>query len=160
VHRVVLALGANLGDPLGQLRAAVDLIAARLSDARISAPYRSPALPTGELQPNYLNAVVVGWSARTAREWLAIAKALELAAGRRPSRSWGPRPLDVDLILCGAAAIGEPDLVVPHAEALKRAFVIGPLAEVAPELVWPGTNQTVAELAAGLDDPGMERLSW
>ncbi len=160
MHRVVLALGANLGDPLGQIRAAADLIAARVIDARVSAPYRSSALPTGQPQPDYVNAVVVGRSVHTAREWLAIAKALELAAGRRPGERWGPRVLDVDVILCGNAVIAAADLQVPHPEAARRSFVLAPLAEVAPDLVWPGTNQTVAELAAGLDDFGMDRISW
>lgn len=160
MHRVVLALGANLGDPLGQVRAAMGLIVARLIDARVSAPYRSAALPSAKPQPDYVNAVVTGWSPASAREWLAIAKALELGAGRRPGEHWGPRVLDVDVIVCGASALVERDLVVPHPEATRRPFVLAPLAEIAPELVWPASTLTVAELLEGMDAPSPSRIEW
>jgi len=98
---------------------------------------------------------------RSARDLLQLAKALEARAGRRPGSRWGPRPLDVDLLVLGDETIAEPDLRVPHPEIAHRAFVLRPLADLAPTLRLPGDEETVSDLLSRLpDDPGIRRVAW
>jgi 2-amino-4-hydroxy-6-hydroxymethyldihydropteridine diphosphokinase len=146
----VISLGANLGDRLGQLQAAVDGLRAH----RVSAVYETQ--PWGDPdQPAYLNAVVVAEApGREPRDWLALAHALEAAADRRrdPDRRFGPRTLDVDLIDIRKADGGhvtsdDPDLTLPHPRAAVRAFVLVPWREHEPDATVPGAG-TVTELLA------------
>lgn len=86
-------------------------------------------------QPRFLNQVLeVEWSG-SARELLAAAKAVEAAAGRRPTYRWGPRELDVDILLFGDERIDEPDLAVPHPGLWERDFVLRPLGELRPDIL-------------------------
>ena len=89
-------------------------------------------------QRPYLNAVVELHTQLSARELLEIAKALEKAAGRQPGERFGPRPLDIDVLMVGNAVVEDEDLVVPHPRMWERRFVLVPLSELAPELVEPG----------------------
>jgi len=109
----------------------------------------------GPPQPDYLNAVVAVETALSPRELLGVAKALEAEAGRQPSdpdHRWGPRPLDIDVLMVGDERVDEPDLVVPHPRIHQRAFVLAPLADVAPELVvapsagWQGVRRCALQL--------------
>jgi 2-amino-4-hydroxy-6-hydroxymethyldihydropteridine diphosphokinase len=118
----------------------------------------------GPPQPDYLNAVVAVETALSPRDLLAVGKALEAEAGREPppgpgvssdeaaARRWGPRPLDIDILLVGDERVDEPDLVVPHPRIHQRAFVLAPLADVAPELVvaptagWQGVRRCALQL--------------
>lgn len=91
---------------------------------------------------------------------LAAAQALELAAGRRRGRRFGPRPLDVDLLLFGERVADRPELTLPHPRLAERRFVLVPLAEIAPELRVPPDGHTVAELlAATADTSRVERVA-
>lgn len=132
-----LGLGSNVGDRERHLAEARRLLAvhgARLlreSAVRETEPHGV----TG--QPRFLNQVVeVEWPGG-ARELLAAAKAVEATAGRTPSYRWGPREIDVDILLFGEETVDEPDLVIPHPGLFEREFVLGPLAELRPDLV-PG----------------------
>jgi 7,8-dihydro-6-hydroxymethylpterin-pyrophosphokinase len=96
---------------------------------------------------------------------LAIAKELERAAGRRPGPRYGPRPLDVDLLLYGDLETPGPELILPHPRLAERRFVLQPLAEIAPNLRVPPSGATVAELLARLPedlpaDPLVQKLDW
>ena len=114
-----------------------------LTDLRASAVHETEPVDVDEPQPPYLNAAVVGQTALEPRALLA----LERAQGReRPSRR-APRTLDLDLILYGQRIIDEPGLVVPHPEFQGRAFVLDPLAEIAPDWKDPRSGATVRELA-------------
>ncbi len=137
---------ARLGDALGPLD--------------IAPLYRTPPLsPTP--QPEYLNTAALGATRRPPDEVLAIAKALELAAGRRRGPRLGPRPLDVDLLVYGGLTSDAPELTLPHPGLAHRRFALAPLADVAPELPVPPEGRTVAELLAELDDPSpVERIGW
>ena len=142
-----IALGANLGDA----RATVsDAIAAldRLPRTRLlraSSLYRTA--PWEASGPDFINAVAAIETALGAHELLRALQALELQAGReRPYRN-APRTLDLDLLLYGSAIIDQPDLVVPHPRLGERAFVLVPLAEIAPGLVTPQQLQAVASQA-------------
>jgi 2-amino-4-hydroxy-6-hydroxymethyldihydropteridine diphosphokinase len=144
---VLFALGANLGDPLAQLRTATRKLADSLTEMRTSAVYRTPPVGGGP-QPDYLNAVVRGRTHRSPKESLALARKLEEDAGRTRPHPNGPRTLDVDLLFHGAAVIHETDLVVPHPRWSERAFVVVPLLDVASEWQDPETGRTVAQVAS------------
>lgn len=92
---------------------------------------------------------------------LALAKALERAAGRRRGVRFGPRPLDVDLLLYGSRTSSAPELTLPHPRLAERRFVLAPLAEIAPDWAVPPSGTTVAELLARLPgQDGVERIGW
>jgi 2-amino-4-hydroxy-6-hydroxymethyldihydropteridine diphosphokinase len=102
-------------------------------------------------QPRYLNAAVVGDTARTPRDLLGDLLAIERERGRARPFPAAPRTLDLDLILFADLVVAEPDLIVPHPRFRERRFVLEPLAEVAPDLVDPVTGATVRELLERLD---------
>ena len=128
--RAFLGLGSNLGDRWAHLRAAV----AGLPDVvRVSSVYETDPVGGPEQGP-YLNLVVELDTELSARALLAVARRLEEGAGRVRAERWGPRTLDVDVLLVDDVVIDEPDLQVPHPRMWGRAFVLVPLAEVAPDL--------------------------
>lgn len=139
-----VALGANLGDARQALRDAIAAIG-QLPETRLvrqSSQYRTA--PVGAGGPDYINAVVEVATTLTAPALLAALQGLEQAAGRdRPYRN-APRTLDLDLLLYGSARISSPALTVPHPRMHERAFVLVPLAEIAPALVTPAQLQGVA----------------
>ncbi|HET7488624.1 MAG TPA: 2-amino-4-hydroxy-6-hydroxymethyldihydropteridine diphosphokinase [Acidimicrobiales bacterium] len=130
--RAFVALGSNLCDRRAHLRAAVAGLpgVVAVSDAYETDPVGGPAG-----QPPYLNAVVELDTDLSPRELLAVGQGLEAAAGRVRAERWGPRTLDVDVLLVGDLVVEEPDLVVPHPRMRERAFVLVPLHDLAPELV-------------------------
>jgi 2-amino-4-hydroxy-6-hydroxymethyldihydropteridine diphosphokinase len=131
-ERAFLGLGSNLGDREGFLRRAVE----RLPDVvAVSPVYETDPVGGPADQSPYLNLVVELATELSARQLLALAQRLEVAAGRERGERWGPRTLDVDVLLVGAQRIHEPDLVVPHPRMYERRFVLAPLCDLAPELV-------------------------
>lgn len=139
--RAYLGIGSNLGDRLASLQSAVDgLAVAGVAVAAVSAVYETEPVG-GPEQPSYLNAVVAVDTELSARELLAIAQDLERAAERVRAERWGPRTLDVDLLVVGDEHVTEPDLEVPHPRMWERGFVMVPLAELAPELARGGTAE-------------------
>jgi 2-amino-4-hydroxy-6-hydroxymethyldihydropteridine diphosphokinase len=152
--QVAVAIGSNLGDRNSHLafarsRLAVELAAFRMSSIRETAPVGVSAS-----HPHYLNAVAVGETACSARELLSMLLALERERGRERVFPAAPRTLDLDLVLFGDVVVCEPGLVVPHPRFRDRAFVLEPLAEVAPDMVDPVTGTTVGELFRRLSDRG------
>ncbi|MEO8540014.1 MAG: dihydropteroate synthase [bacterium] len=130
-HSVVIALGSNLGDRAGNLRAAVAALEAR----NIRVTGRSSVWETGPVpadQPAFLNAVVTAETTRSAQSLLAALKEIEHALGRRPERRWGPRPIDLDILFFGRERIDTPELTIPHPLILERSFVLAPLSEIVP----------------------------
>jgi 2-amino-4-hydroxy-6-hydroxymethyldihydropteridine diphosphokinase len=158
--RAYLALGSNLGDRVAYLQGAVDALAATpgVSVVGVSRVYETDPVG-GPEQGRYLNAVVAIESARPPRELLAVAQHAESAARRVRGERWGPRTLDVDVLLVGDAEIHDPDLVVPHPRMWERGFVLAPLHDVAPGLVtvpaegWPGVVQVADHLTMPEDRP-------
>ncbi len=159
-RRAFLGLGSNLGDRVAHLRAAVaslpDLVAT--SPVYETAPVGGPAD-----QGPYLNLVAELHTARTPRQLLEVCHALERDAGRVREVRWGPRTLDVDVLLVEGIDVDEPDLQVPHPRMAERRFVLAPLADLAPDLVTPaqlatadGEVRAVGTLAelAGADGDG------
>lgn len=170
--RAYVGLGSNVGDAEGTLRAAVHALAALPGARRRAVSPLYATAPVGVVdQPEFRNAVVAldvprGPDPATGALALLVAlKDLERAFGRQPRGRWGPRELDLDLLIFGRwqgrterPAAGRSDdpakqalpLVVPHPEAHHRLFVLAPLAELAPGLVPPGWGETVASAAARL----------
>ncbi len=148
--RAYVGIGSNLGDRLANLQGAVDGLQQRdgitvvwVSEVYETAPVGGPA------QPDYLNAAVAVDTVLHARELLPIAQHLEAEAQRVRNERWGPRTLDVDLLIVGDEEIDEPDLTVPHPRMRERGFVLAPLAGFlppgaveAPEGGWPGVRLT------------------
>ena len=129
-----LGLGSNLGDREAHLRSA---IAALDEVVAVSGAYESEPLGGPGGQGAYLNAVVALETGRSPRALLEECRRLEARAGRERTQRWGPRTLDVDVLLVGDLVVVEDDLVVPHPRLWTRRFVLAPLAEVAPWLVPP-----------------------
>ena len=152
--RAYLALGSNLDDRAANLQRALDGLAATdgVRVVAVSGVYETD--PVGPAQPDYLNAVVALDTDLDARALLGVAQSLERDAHRVRGERWGPRTLDVDVLLVDDEQVDEPDLVVPHPRMWERGFVLAPLADVAPHLVkghvvdggWPGVRPTTVLL--------------
>lgn len=153
---VALALGGNVGPVERALVHALRQLAAVLGPLRVASLYRSsPVSPVP--QPEFLNTAALAHTALAPEEVLAVAKALELAAGRRSGVRYGPRPLDIDLLLYGDRSSDTPELILPHPRLAERRFMLEPLAEIAPDLPVPGGG-TVVELLAAVGDQPVERI--
>jgi 2-amino-4-hydroxy-6-hydroxymethyldihydropteridine diphosphokinase len=154
---VVLALGSNLGDRLANLQAAVDTLGAGpgLDAVAVSPVYETAAIG-GPEQPDYLNAVLLAVTTLPARAVLDLGLAAEAARHRVRQQRWGPRTLDVDVIVYGGEISGDPELTLPHPRAHERAFVLAPWHDVDPGAVLPGRGR-IAELLAAADSTGVRR---
>ena len=154
--RVALALGSNLGDRAGHLRAGIAALGPALELDRVSSLYATE--PVGPAQPEFLNAALVGRTRLAPRALLRAALAAEAEAGRIRTVREGPRTLDVDLVLYGDRRVRAPDLRVPHPRWRERGFVLAPLAEIAPDWIDPESGQEVRVLARGAETmPGRPR---
>ena len=155
---VYVGLGANLGDPERTLAAAVEELS-RLPDVALR---RSSSLyvtaPVGPSQPEFRNAVVSLVTRRSPVALLAALLDIERAHGRVRGERWGPRLLDLDILLWGDRVVNEPGLHVPHPELHRRRFALEPLAELDPGACHPVLQKTVAELLAGVRDQPVQRL--
>lgn len=156
--RACIGLGGNIGEVDAALRAALAALDALPGTRllRASRFYRTPAWGV-EAQPDFTNAVAVLDTALPARALLDALLDIERAHGRERAADgsrWGPRTLDLDLLLYGESVIDEPGLVVPHPQLHARAFVLVPLAEVAPDAMVPGWGG-VSTLLAGLETDGI-----
>jgi 2-amino-4-hydroxy-6-hydroxymethyldihydropteridine diphosphokinase len=154
-----VGIGSNLDDPARHVREALGALG-RLGALRASALYRSEPLGDPD-QPWYVNAAATLETALEPPALLAELRNLEQAAGRPAERPrWGPRVLDLDLLLLGDCVLETPELTLPHPGLGGRRFVLEPLCEIAPELVDPRSGKSVADLLRDLDDPlYLERLS-
>lgn len=146
--RAYVAVGSNLGDRWARLVLAGRALREAPGVAVLRASRVWDTAPVGPPQPRYLNAVLELETTRTPPSLLGILRETERIAGRTRDLLWGPRTLDLDLILFGNLVIGTPGLTVPHPEISRRRFVLAPLAELRPDLSVPGTGSTVAGLLA------------
>jgi 2-amino-4-hydroxy-6-hydroxymethyldihydropteridine diphosphokinase len=155
---VVLALGSNLGDRLANLQGGVDALAAGpgLRHVAVSPVYQTAPVG-GPDQPDYLNAVLVAATTLPARAILDRGHAAEAALRRVRTVRWGPRTLDVDIIVYGDEISDDPELTLPHPRAHERAFVLAPWHDLEPDAVIPGQGR-VADLLAAAGSAGLRRL--
>jgi 2-amino-4-hydroxy-6-hydroxymethyldihydropteridine diphosphokinase len=142
--KAYIGLGSNLGEREAQIRMALDDLA-RLPESRLvraSSLYDSE--PVGDAdQPNFLNAVAEVETELPPRQLMWNLHLIERRLGRTRTRRWGPRTIDLDLLLLGPMVVDEPDLQVPHPELTQRSFVLVPLVELDPLLVHPVTGETL-----------------
>jgi len=142
--KVYVGLGSNLGEREALLNAALQALGALPETRLVRASSFYDTEPVGEVdQPRFLNAVAQIETSLTARQLLWNLQLVERRFGRERTRRWGPRTLDLDLLLYGSLIVDEPDLQVPHPELLNRSFVLVPLVELDPMLVHPVTRETL-----------------
>ncbi|WP_308561805.1 2-amino-4-hydroxy-6-hydroxymethyldihydropteridine diphosphokinase [uncultured Klebsiella sp.] len=151
--RAWIAIGSNLASPLAQVNAAISALA-EIPDSQVvsvSSFYRTPPLGPQD-QPDYLNAAVALETTLTAEALLNHTQRIERQQGRtRKAERWGPRTLDLDIMLFGEEVINTPRLTVPHYDMKNRGFMLWPLFEIAPELRFPdglALSTVLANLAA------------
>ena len=146
---VFLGLGSNLGDRLQNINLAVDLLAEYgVITSRISSIWETVPVPFD--QPLFLNACIEVLTFLSPEKLLDIAKDIEHVVGRRPSKHWAPRPIDIDILLYGNEIVRGKRLTIPHSHLSARPFVLLPLSEIFQEPI-PGFGLTATELLATLD---------
>lgn len=159
LRKVVYSIGSNLGDRFANLQGAIDALrdTPDVIVVDVSSVYETEPVGGPQDNPQFLNLVVVAETTLEPRTLMERAFAIEDAFGRtRDGQRWGPRTLDVDLILVGSTQTDQADLKLPHPMAHERGFVLLPWLEIDPTGVVPGRG-TVAELAAAVDKAGVTR---
>jgi len=156
-RKVYIGYGANRGEPIAQIRAGLNALASylQISELKSSSLYRTRAV--GPLQDDYYNGVASFNTHLAPLDLLDLLQEVEAQYGRDRARElrWGPRTLDLDLLLYGEMEINCERLQVPHPRLTERAFVLAPLVELAPELNMPGELATPAKLLRAIDQSGL-----
>ncbi len=148
--RTYLSLGSNLGNREDNLGMALKLLAQRMKVGKVSSIYDTEPIGNTE-QPRFLN-VACEVSTRLSPEGLlALAKGIESKMGRH-GKSGEPRTIDIDILLFGDFVINKPDLVIPHPRMAERAFVMVPLAEIAPDVVHPVSWKKISEMSDAIKE--------
>ncbi|MBU2009359.1 MAG: 2-amino-4-hydroxy-6-hydroxymethyldihydropteridine diphosphokinase [Chloroflexi bacterium] len=150
---VYLGLGSNLGDREKNIAQALELLGEGGRVVAISPLYETD--PVGLTGPLFLNAVGLYQTELGPHELLSFIKGIEARLGRKPA--FFPRPIDIDILVYGELAMKSESLTIPHPRLLERAFVLVPLAELAPELVVPGRGERVSQLLARVGREGVRR---
>jgi 2-amino-4-hydroxy-6-hydroxymethyldihydropteridine diphosphokinase len=151
VARAFVGLGANLGDREGAIRSALELLGARDGVEVVAVSTLRDTDPVGRVdQPRFLNGAAELETTLGPRDLLEALFDVERQLGRERRERWGPRTIDLDLLLYGAEQVDEPELTVPHPRLHVRRFALEPLAELDPELDVPGRGR-VSDLLARLD---------
>ena len=142
---VYFGLGSNVGDRQQNLNKALDYLRQRLRVAEVSSVYDTEPVGNTE-QPRFLNMVCGVYTTLEPQALLILVKSIERKMGRQPGRTNDPRTIDIDILFYGDKVIKTPDLVIPHPRLAERAFVLVPLAEIAPDLVHPVSGKRITEL--------------
>jgi 2-amino-4-hydroxy-6-hydroxymethyldihydropteridine diphosphokinase len=151
VSGIFLSLGSNLGDKRNNLYYAInEIIQYRLiTIEKISSFYKTSPLGR-QVQPDFINAVIRIKTELTPDGLLFFVKSIEKKMGRIKFMKWGPRKIDIDIILYNDMVVKKHGLVIPHTEAKNRLFVLEPLMEIAADLVYPGTDQRIVEMVSDM----------
>ena len=154
LHKVYLGLGANLGDRPGYLNQALQRLGAYANVEQVSPWYETKPVGYGE-QPDFLNLACFITTALSPLQLLRSLKDTERQLGRQASFRNGPRPIDIDILLFDDLVVDSPDLTIPHPRMNERAFVLAPLADIAPDMVHPIQHLTVREMLERIDCGGI-----
>ena len=149
-HIAYIGVGANVGDREANIRAAIEQLRASpgVEVLQVSKLIDNPAAGGPANSPQFLNGAVEVRTTLSARELLDRMFAIEKSLGRERRLKWGPRSIDLDLLLFGDQIIAEPGITVPHALLHERTFVLGPMCEIAPSAVHPALRKSMSELLA------------
>jgi len=153
-HIVFIALGSNLGDRQANLQAAIQALPPAVRVQRTSPIYETEPWGYRE-QPDFLNMVLQGETELSPSELIASLKKMEALLGRQATFKNGPRVIDLDLLFYDDLVLENAGLTIPHPGMAERAFVLVPLADLAPDKVHPGRKETVKELLEGVDTRGV-----
>ncbi|MFC1972160.1 2-amino-4-hydroxy-6-hydroxymethyldihydropteridine diphosphokinase [Chloroflexota bacterium] len=156
--RIYLSLGSNMGNRQGNLNRALDMLSQRVRLGKVSSVYETDPVDNIN-QPRFLNLACEAYTRLEPPQMLALSKGIESKMGRT-GKTKEPRPIDIDILLYGDQIIDTPDLVIPHPLLHERAFVLIPLAEIAPETVHPGFNKTILTLKETLTTPVQGVFKW
>jgi 2-amino-4-hydroxy-6-hydroxymethyldihydropteridine diphosphokinase len=157
-HIIYLALGTNLGERLDNLRTALSAFAPQIRIQEESRVYETEPWGYAD-QPAFLNMVVRAGTDLSPRDLLGRLKELEASLGRIPGFRNGPRLIDLDILFYDNLRLDIPGLVIPHPRLHERAFVLVPLADVAPDLLLPALGRSVAQIVETLDVQGVNLFS-
>lgn len=159
-HRVMIALGSNLGNRLDNLKRAI----AKLEGCGIRTEAKSRAWETKPWgvtdQPLFLNMCMAVRTELEPPALLCLLKKIEAEIGRSAGKRWGPREIDIDIIFFDALSFEAPQLTIPHPRMHERGFVLRPLAEIAPDMTHPILEKSVAALLAELPASEMDGMVW
>ncbi|MER2520847.1 MAG: 2-amino-4-hydroxy-6-hydroxymethyldihydropteridine diphosphokinase [Bdellovibrionales bacterium] len=157
-QRVALALGSNIGDRAATLRAAFEAVRPWIAVEAVSPLYETPAAYVVD-QPSFYNAALVGTTNLQPLPLLWTLKKLESELGRVPTFRYGPRVIDLDLLLYGHVIMSSPELTIPHPRMAEREFALRPLADIAPNWIHPQTKMTVSQMLEGIPECSARKLS-
>ena len=152
-HKVYLGLGSNLGDRISNLKRAVEGLEKTGEISLLSSSSYYETKPAGfEAQPKFINMAIKIETSLHPVKLLDTVKKIEKEIGRAESFRWGPRNIDIDILLYGDETVKEPELEIPHPRMEERAFVLVPLSEIGGDAKHPLTSETVEEMRAKLQD--------
>ena len=157
--QIYLGLGSNIGDRYYNLEWALHSLSQKMGMGQVSSIYDTE--PVGNTaQPRFLNMVCEAATSLTPVELLAIIKEIETDMGRQPGPPNSPRPIDIDILFYNNQIINTPELIIPHPRLTERAFVLIPLAEIAPDFIHPVFGKTISKLLSGLKVSADEVVRW
>lgn len=157
-NQILMSLGTNVGQRRQNLRRAVRGLQEQIALTAVSPVYETEPWGLTD-QPDFLNLCLAGYTTTPPKALLSFCKNLEDEIGREPTVRWGPRLIDIDLLFYDDLVLQEGKLTIPHPRIDGRAFVLIPLADIAPDFVHPQTGETIAQMATAVDPSTVRQLS-
>jgi 2-amino-4-hydroxy-6-hydroxymethyldihydropteridine diphosphokinase len=156
-HIIYLSLGSNLGDRLANLQNAISSLPPNIQPLTRSSVYETSPWGYSD-QPDFYNQVIKAETLFEPTDVLATIKNLEVSLGRQETFRFGPRLIDLDLLFFDTLILNSRKLTIPHPRITERAFVLVPLAEIAPDLIHPGVGKTIQQLKSSIDTSSVKLI--